>query len=136
VQLDAHHARPDGGTEADREHSPQRDRHLAEDIAWHSFTDDALHPIHNLDGLNPAIEQREQRAIISLVRCELAGLKAYVRGRASKPLLLVHTQHREYLNPSDLVRRHHDVHPHKALTRLRAQQRRQPFRRQTLPIGT
>jgi hypothetical protein len=86
VRLDPHHARRLGGAEADREDRSERDRHLAEDVARVAHADDARDAVGQLDRLDPALEHREQRALLALVCGVLAGAEAEVRRHARKPL--------------------------------------------------
>ena len=62
VRLDAHHARRLRCTESDREHGAERDRHLAEEVAGVALADDARDAVDELDRLDAALEQGEERA--------------------------------------------------------------------------
>ena len=57
-KLEAQHPGPLGRTKADREDRPERDRHLAEDVARLALADDAL-DLAELDGLDAALEHGE-----------------------------------------------------------------------------
>ena len=76
VRLDPHDARRLRRAEADREHRPERDRHLAEDVARLALADDALDPVDELDRLDAALEHGEERPLVALVRRVLARREA------------------------------------------------------------
>ena len=75
-RLDPHHARLLRRPEPDGKHGAERDRDLAEDVAGVSLPDDRLDPVFDLDGLDAALEQREERALVAGVRGVLAGCEA------------------------------------------------------------
>ena len=61
VRLDPEHARRLGArTEADGEDRPERDRHLAEEVADVALADDARDPVDELDRLDRAVEDGEE----------------------------------------------------------------------------
>ena len=87
VRLDPQHARRLGArAEADREDRPERDRHLAEDVADLALADDARDPVDELDRLDAAVEDGEERPLAALVRRVLPGRERDVRRRAREPL--------------------------------------------------
>ena len=57
----------------DREHRPERDRHLAEDVAGRALADDPVEPVDGLDRLDAALEHGEERALVALLRRVLPG---------------------------------------------------------------
>ena len=67
LRLDPQHARLLSGAEPDGEHGPERQRHLAEDVAGRALADDPLDSVHELDRLDPALEHGEERALAALV---------------------------------------------------------------------
>ena len=107
VRLDPHDARLLGRPEPDREHRPERDRHLAEDVARTALADDALDPVDELDRLDAALEHGEERPLVALVRRVLARHEADVGRRAGEPLALRRAESREDRDAGDLVGRHH-----------------------------
>ena len=76
-----------------------------------ALADDALDPVDELDRLDAALEHREQRALVALVRGVLARRQPDVRRDAGEPLALRLAQAGEQRDRRDLVRRHHDRHP-------------------------
>ena len=72
VRLDPEDPRALGRPEADREDGPERDRHLAEDVAGAPAADDPLDPVHELDRLDATVEEPEERALGAGVRRVLA----------------------------------------------------------------
>ena len=76
VGLDPQDPRRLGRAEADREDRPERDRHLAEDVARAALADDALDPVDELDRLDAPVEHREERALGARVRRVLARRRA------------------------------------------------------------
>jgi hypothetical protein len=107
VRLDSQHAGRLGRAEADGEERPQRDRHLAEDVADRALADDARDSIDELDRLDPALEHREERAFASLVGRVLPGCESDVRRRAGEPLPIRLGQGGEDRDRPDLLRRDH-----------------------------
>ena len=77
-----------GGAKSDREDRPERDRHLAEDIAGTPLADDALDALVAPDRLDTAFEHGEQRTLAALVRCVLARRECDVGRRPREPLAL------------------------------------------------
>ena len=71
-RLDPHDPGRLGSAKPDREQRPKRDRNLAEDVAGTSLADDAVDSIDELYRLNSAVEHREQRPLLALVRCVFA----------------------------------------------------------------
>ena len=110
-RLDPQHARGDGGAEADREDGPEHDRHLAEDVARQPLADDPVDPVDRLDGLDPALEHREQRALVPGVGRVLARHETDVGRDPRETLVLVRAEHGEDLDPGDLLGRHHADDP-------------------------
>ena len=99
VRLDAHHPRLLRRTESDREHGAERDRHLAEEVAGVALADDARDAVDELDRLDAAFEQGEERTAVALVRRVLARSEADVRGRAREPLPALGAQGGEVRDP-------------------------------------
>ena len=87
--LDPHHARMLGRAKPDREHRPERDRHLAEDVSLGPLADDPLDPVDELDHLDATLDEAEERPLGALGRCVLARLEADVGGDPGKPLALI-----------------------------------------------
>ena len=110
-RLDPQHARLDGGAETNREDGSEHDRNLAEHVARQPLPDDPHRPVDRLHRFDPAFEHGEQRAILALVRRVLARHQAHVRRRARQTLRARGAEHRKYLDPSDLLRRHHGKQP-------------------------
>ena len=86
ARLDAHHARLLRRAEPDREHRPQRDRHLAEDVARAPLADDPVQAVDRLDRLDAAVDQGEEGTLVTLLRRELARQQRDVRRHAREPL--------------------------------------------------
>ena len=107
VRLDPHDARLLRRAEPDREHRPERDRHLAEDVPRAALADDALDPVDELDRLDATLEHGEERALAALVRRVLARHEADVGRGPGKPLAVGRLESREDRDPADLLRRHH-----------------------------
>ena len=108
VRLDAHHPGLLRRTESDREHGAERDRHLADEIAGVALADDARDAVDELDRLDAAFEQREERSALALVRRVLARCEADVRGRAREPLPAFWAQGGEVRDALDLLGRDHE----------------------------
>src|SRR5204863_123542 len=72
-------------SEPDREGRPQRDRHLAEDLARLARADRALDPVDHLDGLDLAFDHREERAFRPGVGRVLALFEPDVGGGPRQP---------------------------------------------------
>ena len=107
VRLDPDHPRLLGGAKADREDRAERDRHLPEDLADVPLADDALDPVRELDRLDLALEQAEERALAALRRRVLARQEADVGGGAGEPLALGELESREDRDRSNVVRSDH-----------------------------
>ena len=73
VGVHPHDARALGRAEAHGEDRPEDDRHLPEQVSRLALADHALDPVLELDGLDAALEHREQRALAALVGRVLAG---------------------------------------------------------------
>ena len=74
VRLEPQHARRLAArAEADGEDRSERDRHFAEEVADVAFADDARDPVDELDRLDLAAEDGEERTLASFVRGVLAG---------------------------------------------------------------
>ena len=87
ASLDPHDARRLRCPEPHREHRPEHDRHLSEDIARVTLAEDALDPVDEPDRLDATLEHGEQRALSALVRRVLARHEADIRrhsGRAAR----------------------------------------------------
>ena len=126
VSLDPHDARRLRRAKPDREHRPERDRHLPEDVSRASLADDALDPVDELDRLDAALEHGEERALAALVHRVLARHEADVGRCAGKPLALGGAERREDRDPRDLVGRHHEQHPRRRAPAGPAAARPQP----------
>jgi hypothetical protein len=111
ARLDPHDPRRLRGTEAHGEDGPERDRHLAEDVARATHTDDALDPVDELDRLDATLEHGEERALAALVRRVLARHEADVRRHPRELLTLRRVESREERDLPDLLRRHHARQP-------------------------
>ena len=96
-----------GGAKTDREDGPEGDRNLTEDLPRMTLADDALDPVDQLDRLDPALEQDEERALAALRRRVLAGCEPDVGRRARQLLALRRPEAREDLDAVDLVRGDH-----------------------------
>jgi hypothetical protein len=105
--LDPHHARLLRRAEPDREHRAEHDRDLAEDVPGTALADDALDPVDDLDRLDAALEDREQRALGALVRGVLARRERDVGRCPREPLALLRAEAGEDRDGGDLPRRHH-----------------------------
>jgi len=108
VGLDAHDARLLRRAKPDREHRPECDRDLSEDVPGAALADDALDPIDELDRLDATLEHREERALGALVRRILARREGDVPRRPGKPLADLRAESGEDRDGSYLVRRHHE----------------------------
>ena len=107
VGLDAHDARRLRRTEPDREHGPEHQWHLPEDVAGKALADDALDAVDELDRFDATLEHGKERALVTLVRGVLARHEADVRRPARQQFALVGPEAGEQLDAADLVRRHH-----------------------------
>ena len=107
VRLDAQDTRLLGGAEADREERPERDRHLAEEVADLALADYARDAVDELDRLDLAVEHREERAIGTLVGGVLARSERDVRRRAREPLPIRVGEPGEDRDRPDLLPRDH-----------------------------
>ena len=89
----------------------ERDRHLPEHVAGIPLSDHAVDavgaPVHR----DPALEQSEQCALVAFVHDGLAWNESDVRDHAGKPVALGLVELREHLDPTDLLRRHHETAP-------------------------
>ena len=106
-RLDPHHSRLLRRPEPDGKHGAERDRDLAEDVAGVSLPDDRLDPVFDLDGLDAALEQREERALVAGIRGVLAGWEGDVGRRARQALLVRGIEAGKDRDPRDLVGGHH-----------------------------
>jgi hypothetical protein len=107
VRLDPQDARRLGRAEADREERPERDRHLADDVAHAALADDPRDSVGELDSLDPAGEHRQERPLVALVGCILAGCERDVRRRAREPLAGGLVEAREDRDRANLLRCDH-----------------------------
>jgi hypothetical protein len=105
--LQAHDAGALRGAEPDREHRPERERDLPEDVARVALPEDALDAVDELDRLDPAFQHGEERTVGALVGGELARLEVDVGGGSADALALALLQRREDRDRADLLRRHH-----------------------------
>jgi len=112
IRLDAHDARLLRRAKPDREHGPEHDRHLAEDVPGAALADDAPDPIDELDRLDATLEHGEERALRALVRRVLARHEGDIRGRAGKPLAIRRAESGEDRDGTNVVGCHHDPNPH------------------------
>jgi hypothetical protein len=111
VSLDPQDARRLGSTKANREHRPEHDRHLPEDVPWVALADDALDPVDQLDRLDAAGEHGEERALAPGVRRILAGHEVDVRRPPRKVLTLGRSESPKGRDLRDLLRGHHGAQP-------------------------
>ena len=88
VRLDPHDARLLRRAKSEREHRPERDRHLAEEVAHPAAADNALDPVLELDGLHATFEHGEQGAPLTRVHRVLARHEPDVGRDAGKPFAL------------------------------------------------
>jgi hypothetical protein len=105
------------------EHRPERDRHLAEDVAREPLPDDALDPVGEPHRLDPALEHREQRALGALVRGVLARDERDVGRHPRQPLTSGGVERLEQRDLPDLVCGDHA----RDSTRLRGSSRPWPW---------
>ena len=105
--LEPQDARGLRGAEADREHGPERDRHLAEEVAGSARAEHAVDAVHELDRFDRAADHGEERSLVALVRRVLARHEAEVGGDMGQPLTPFGVERREGRNRSDLFRRDH-----------------------------
>ena len=118
VRLESHHTRCLGRAEPDREHGPEGDRHLPEDLAGPALADDALDAVDDLYRLDPAGEQREERALVAGVGGVLAGREGDVGCGAREALALAGAELCKDRDSGDLLRGHHEATlPREASTR-------------------
>ena len=107
VRGEAKQSRVLGGPEADGEHGPQGDGHLAKDLARLALADDSLHTVDGLDRLDLALEHREQRPPVALVGGVLAGREADVGRSPREARLRGSIELCEDGDPTDLLRSDH-----------------------------
>jgi hypothetical protein len=107
VGVDPHYARRLGGAEPDREHGPERDRDLSEDVAGQSLPEHALDPVDEPGRLDATLEHGEEGSLGALVRRVLARHEADVGGHSGEPLALGRVQAREERDAGDLLGGHH-----------------------------
>jgi hypothetical protein len=105
--LDPHDARRLGRPKAHREHGPEHDRDLAEDVAGVTLPDDALDSVDVPDRLDPPLEHGEERALVARVRRVLARHEADVGRHTRELLTLSQVEPCEEGDATDLVGRHH-----------------------------
>ena len=110
ASLDPHDTRVLRCPEPHREHRPEHDRHLSEDIARLTLAEDALDPVDQPDRLDATFEHGEQRALSALVRCVLARHEPDIRRHSGKPLALGQVETRKERDTTDLLGRHHVWH--------------------------
>ena len=103
VGLDPDHPRLLGRAESDREDRTECDRHLPEDLPDLPLADDPLDPVGELDRLDPALEQAEERALTALRRRVLAREQADVGRGAGEPLALRDVESRKDGDRRDVV---------------------------------
>ena len=108
ASLDAHHARRLGSAEAHRERRPERDWHLAEEVAHTPSAEYALDPIDEPDRLDASFEDREQRALLARVDRELARYEPDVRRASREPFALDLADIGEERDAGDLFWCQHD----------------------------
>ena len=90
------------------EHS-ERDRHLPEDVTGLPLADHALDAVDDPEHLEPALEDAEQRARVTLVHGELAGNERDVRHHPGEPLAFGRLEVHEHGDAADLLCRHHET---------------------------
>ena len=83
------------------------DRHLPEDVARLPLADHALLSVDVPDGLDPTLEQSEQRALAALVHGVLAGAEADVSRDPTQPLEILRPERLEDGDRGELCGRHH-----------------------------
>ena len=110
-RLESHHARRLGRAKADREHRPQHDRHLAENIPDKTLTQNAINAIHRPDRLDPPLDHGEQRALVTFVGRVIPLHQPHVGSRAADLLALGLAQRGEHCDAPDLLCGDHDSQP-------------------------
>ena len=86
------------------------DRHLPEDVTGPPLADHALHAVDAPEHLEPTLEDAEQRPSVTLVHGGLAGNERDVRHCPGEPVAFGRLEVREDRDPTDLLRRHHEMH--------------------------
>jgi uncharacterized protein YndB with AHSA1/START domain len=109
VGLDAHDARGLGGAKADREHGPERDRHLAEDVARMALPENPLDAVDEPARLDETLDHGEQGSLGAFVSGVLARDEADVGSHAGELLPLGLVERGEGLDACDLLRGHHET---------------------------
>jgi hypothetical protein len=89
------------------EHSAERDRHLAEDVAAAALADDALDSVDELDRLDATLEHGEERPLRTLGRRVLTRDEADVRRRTRETVPVLLPERSEGRDPGDLLCSHH-----------------------------
>jgi GNAT superfamily N-acetyltransferase len=99
-----------GGAETDREHRPERDRHLAEDVPGDALTDDGRDAIVDPHRMDSSLEQAEERPLGLRLGRVLVRREADVGCDPRDPLPLLEAEVGEDRDPGDLLRGHHRRH--------------------------
>ena len=110
VGLDPHNARLLGSPEPDREDGAEDYRDLTEDVSRVPLPDDALDPVDELHRLDPALQDCEERPVVTLVRCVLARREGDVGGNTREAVAGVHLEGGKNGNRSNLLSRDHAHH--------------------------
>src|SRR5204862_454425 len=92
-----------------RKHGPERDRHLADDVARVALADEPVDPVRHLHRLDATLEEAEERALVALVSDVLARREGDVGSRAGELLAVARLQSGEDPDPEDVVGRHHQL---------------------------
>ena len=110
LQLDPKHARRLRCAESTRVEHAEGDRHLTEDVAGPPLADNTLHAVDAPDHFEPTLEDAEQCPSVTLVHSGLAGNERDVRHCPGEPVAFGRLEVREHCDPTDLLRRHHELH--------------------------
>ena len=89
---------------------PRTDRHLTEDVSRVSLPDDALDPVDELHRLDPALQDCEERPVVTLVCRVLARREGDVGGNTREAVTGVHLEGGKNGNRSNLLSRDHARH--------------------------
>ncbi len=119
VQIDPEHTRRFHCAEAAGIEHSERDRHLAENVTRLPLTDDALHPVDAPDHLDPTFEEAEERPLVTLVHGGLAWRERDICDHPGQPVTFGRLEVREHTDPTDLLRRHHEMHHRRRLSSVR-----------------
>ena len=108
TRLKSHHPGRLGGAKPDREHRPEHDRHLPENVTRITITKHPLDTINDPDRLDPPLDHREQCPLITLVRGVLALHQRHISSHTTD-LLTLRLVRAVANTPivADLLRRHH-----------------------------